>query len=204
MCSGWGSMGECEHGGCVMIIEFAKEVANKRASSNSLYPPFQCAEHQKHHHFPYPCLKHRLSLNRVTSKNRWLFETKLKDRTSRRCIWRSVMRMDASLTDLQVHGEWHIGILHLSSETEVSDCQELCHTSKPWETNFSMIPTTLSDFSRVALVAIEMIDLHEGDRRRGTYEGSWQTRSQSTARNLNAHWPMSKEFADLISYHGNI
>ena len=44
-------MGECEHGGCVMIIEFAKEVANKRACSNSLHPPFQAAEHQKLHRF---------------------------------------------------------------------------------------------------------------------------------------------------------
>ena len=71
-------MGECEHGGCVMIIEFAKEVVNKRASSNSLHPPFQGAEHQKLHHFYCPCLKHRLCLNRVSSKNRRLIETKLR------------------------------------------------------------------------------------------------------------------------------
>ena len=177
-------MGECEHGGCVMIIEFAKEVANKRASSNNLHPPFQGAEHQKLHHFYCPSLKRRHCLNCMSSRNRWLFETKLKDRTSQRCIRRAVMRIDASLTDLQVHGEWHIGLLHLSSETGVSDCQELYHTRKPWETNFSMIPTTLWDFSRVSSVANEIIDLQEGDRRRGTYQGSWQTTPLSMAKNL--------------------
>ena len=45
-----------------MIIEFAKEVVNKRASSNSLHPPFQGAEHQKLHHFYCPCLKRRICL----------------------------------------------------------------------------------------------------------------------------------------------
>lgn len=51
-----------------MIIEFAKEVANKRASSNNLHPPFQGAEHQKLHHFYCPAGP-RARQKQVTAKS---------------------------------------------------------------------------------------------------------------------------------------